>query len=169
MILKLRVILETEEDVFRDIEVQDTQNLLEIHQGIKDAFQLDGEEMASFYLSNDEWFQGSEIPMEDFSEEGNTETMGNIAVNQVIPSKGNKMIYVYDFFELWTFYVEVVEEDVISVNNNFPAVVFEYGQRPDNAPENDMLGEIDLYVDIEDDEDDFLDFDENGYNDQEYW
>lgn len=154
---KIRIILETEQDVFRDIEIQETQTLFNLHNVIKDAFDLEGEEMASFYLSNDEWFQGSEIPLEDMSDEGDVETMHEVTITQVIPEKGGKMIYVYDFFSLWTFYCEVVETDVISVNTEFPAVAFSFGTRPDEAPEKDMLADLDLDFD-DDDDDDFLEF-----------
>lgn len=154
MILKIRVILEAEQDVFRDIEIDENQHLTELHEAIKNAFELEGDEMASFYLSNNDWFQGSEIPLENLSEEGDVETMAQITVGQVIPEKGNKMIYVYDFFSLWTFYVEVVETDVISVNEKLPAVVFSYGERPEEAPENDMLGDLDFDLDFDDEDDD---------------
>lgn len=159
-ITKLRIILEVEEDVFRDIEIRDDQTLLELHEGIKQAFEMEGEEMASFYLSNDDWFQGSEIPLMDISEEEAAETMADITVGQVIPQKGNKMIFVYDFLSLWTFYVEVVETEVISVNSEFPAVVFSYGQRPEEAPEKDLLGELDI--------DSELDFDDEDEDDDPY-
>ena len=169
MISKLRIILETEEDVFRDIEIETDNSLLQLHQGIKDAFDLKGEEMSSFYLSNDDWFQGSEIPLVDVSENENekVETMSEISIQQVIPDKGNKMIVVYDFLSMWTFYIEVVEPDVIAVNSDLPAVVFSYGQRPENAPENEMFGDLDM-DDEDDDDDDFLDFSDN-YEESDYW
>ena len=169
MTTKLRIILESQEDVFRDLEIKDDQTLLELHQGIKEAFNLEGEEMASFYLSNDQWYQGSEIPMEDISEDDPVELMADITIAQVIPAKGNKMIYVYDFMALWTFYVEVVETDVISVNFDLPAVVFSFGERPEEAPESDLLGELDGDMDDdEDDDDDSYDFDD-GYGNNGYY
>lgn len=169
MIQKLRIILETEQDVFRDIEIDETQTLFDLHQSIKKAFELEGEEMASFYLSNQEWFQGSEIPLEDMSDEGDVETMQEVTVKQVIPAKGGRMIYVYDFLALWTFYCEVVEVDVISVNEDkLPAVVFSYGKRPDEAPEKDMLADLDFDLDFdEEDDDDFLEFGD-AYDNQLY-
>lgn len=165
MIFKLRIILEAEENVFRDVEVKTDQTLLDLHHGIKAAFDLKGEEMSSFYLSNDDWYQGSEISLEDVSEKEQIDTMAEIKIEQVIPEKGNKMIFVYDFLSMWTFYVEVMETDVISANSDFPALVFSYGERPEIAPESEMFGELDIEDDF-DDEDDFLDFDENyGYPD----
>lgn len=166
MITKLRIILEAEADVFRDIEIKDDQTLLDLHGGIKEAFDLEGDEMASFYLSNDEWFQGSEIPMEDISEGDPVELMKDIKILEVIPEKGNKMIYVYDFLNLWTFYVEVVETDVISVNSEFPATVFAYGERPEEPPKSDLLIDLD-FDDMDFDEDEEDDLDEFGTN--EYW
>lgn len=169
MIHKIRVILETEQDVFRDIEIKLSHTLEDFHKVIKSAFDLEGEEMASFYLSNEDWFQGSEVPLEDMSEEGDIEIMSQVTVGEVIPSKGGRMIYVYDFLSLWTFYCEVVEEEVVSVEAELPAVVFSFGKRPAEAPENDMLADLDLDLDFDEDDfkdDDFLEFgeyDENAY------
>lgn len=159
MIHKLRIILDAKEDVFRDIEIDSEQTLFDLHQIIKKAFDLDGDELASFFLSNDEWFQGSEIPLVDTSEDESGEIMETIKIKDVLPNKGGRAIYVYDFLEMWTFYCEVVETDVISLQTEFPAVVFEYGKRPDQAPEQNMFGDLDFDEDFEDDEDDDDDFD----------
>lgn len=43
MIYKIRVILDTKEDVFRDIEVRDKQTLFTLYKGIMSAFSLKGE------------------------------------------------------------------------------------------------------------------------------
>ncbi|MGI9526493.1 MAG: IS1096 element passenger TnpR family protein [Weeksellaceae bacterium] len=163
MIYKLRVILETESDVFRDIEVDSEQTLIHLHQGIKNAFDLEGEELASFYLSNDEWFQGSEIPLIDTSEDESGETMDQIKIEDVLSNIGSRAIYVYDFLSMWTFYCEVVETDVISANGEYPAVVFAYGKRPDEAPEQDMFADIDIDFEDEDEEDDDSYLDPDNY------
>lgn len=50
MIYKIRVILDSEEDVFRYIEIKSTQTLWNLHQGIKSSFILTGNDLV-FFLS----------------------------------------------------------------------------------------------------------------------
>ena len=58
MIYKFRIVLDTLDDVFRDIEIEDDSTLEDLHNSITQAFGFDGTEMASFYLSDAEWNQG---------------------------------------------------------------------------------------------------------------
>jgi hypothetical protein len=77
MIYRFRVILDndTEEDVFRDLEIRETDNLEDLHNIITQSFGFDGTEMASFYISNEAWEQGEEISLFDLSDDGSARLM----------------------------------------------------------------------------------------------
>ena len=64
MIYRFRIILDVKEDVLRDIEIEETATFEDLHLTITQAFGFLGNEMASFYLSNEEWIQGDEMPLE---------------------------------------------------------------------------------------------------------
>ena len=68
MIYRFRAILDTHEDVFRDLEIQADATLEDFHNALTQAFGFGGQEMASFYVSNDQWEQGEEIALFDMSE-----------------------------------------------------------------------------------------------------
>ena len=51
-IFKIRVVLDVVEDVYRDIEIEANAPLLHLHAATLDAFGWQGDEMASFYRSN---------------------------------------------------------------------------------------------------------------------
>ena len=72
MIYRLRVILDndTEDDIFRDIELDKNCNLEDFHNTITQSFGFEGNEMASFYLSDEEWNQGEEISLFDLGDIG---------------------------------------------------------------------------------------------------
>ena len=74
MIYRLRVILDndTEDDIFRDIELDKTSNLEDFHNTITQSFGFEGNEMASFYLTDKEWNQGEEISLFDLGDLGQT-------------------------------------------------------------------------------------------------
>lgn len=170
MIYRFRVILDndTEEDIFRDIEIRETDSLEDLHNSITQSFGFDGLEMASFYISNEEWDQGEEISMFDVSE-GNASVrlMNETTLNNVVHQSQTKLIYVYDFMSMWTFLVELAEIVEEAEGTDYPNLMFVHGQIPDTAPEKTFEAESfdDLDSEFDDDEDigdyDNLDFDEN--------
>jgi hypothetical protein len=101
MIYKLRVILDAKEDVFRDLAVDSNDTLEDFHNSISQSFGLDGGEMASFYTCDQEWNQEDEIPL--FAMEDGM-SMGAVQIKDIIDQDKNKLIYVYDFLLMWTFF-----------------------------------------------------------------
>jgi len=95
MIYRLRVILDndTDDDIFRDIEINKSDNLEDFHNSITQSFGFDGMEMASFYVSDDQWNQGEEIAMMDISEAGNQmKMMSTTIINSIIHEAATKLI-----------------------------------------------------------------------------
>ena len=166
MIYRFRVILDndTEDDIFRDLEIRETDNLEDLHNIITQSFGFDGTEMASFYKSDDEWNQGEEFSLFDMSEGLNSVTlMSKTILENVINEANTKLIYVYDFLNMWTFYVELAEIVEINQSTDYPNLMFVQGQIPDEAPEKSFeaedLDDFENDKDIDDYEN--LDFDEN--------
>jgi len=171
MIYRFRVILDTQEDIFRDIEIEKTATCEDFHNTITQSFGFDGTEMASFYISDDEWRQGEEIALFDMSESENPlRSMSETLLQDVLSEDQTRMIYVYDFFNLWTFFVELAEITEANDGQSYPNLMFAHGQIPAQAPEADFSGDEDDFDDdpFAEDEDDYdiedyegLDFDEN--------
>jgi len=153
MIYKFRAILDAEEDVFRDIAIQEEDTLEDLHNAIVNAFGFDGLEVASFYTCDDQWNQEDEIPMFDTGDvAGEQKIMSDYALNQLLGKDQTKIIYVYDFINMWTFLVELaaVEEEEISVI--YPNLLFSHGELPTIAPEKEFEAEgEDFYDEFEDD------------------
>jgi len=167
MIYRFRVVLDndTEDDVFRDLELRETDTLEDLHNIITQSFGFEGEEMASFYLSDEEWNQGEEISLFDMSEGANTvKLMNETITNEVVHKASTNLIYVYDFLSMWTFYVELAEIVEEVEGNDYPNLMFVQGQIPDDAPEKSFKAEeTENFDDLENDIEDYesLDFDEN--------
>ena len=168
MIYKVRVIADIEEDVARDIAIRSNANLEDLHNAITNAFGFDGTEMASFYKSDKEWNQGEEIPLYDVSDElnSNVKTMSAYQLNDLFNQQNDKLIYVYDFFAMWTFLVELIEITSYDNEQYLPKVLYSLGNLPSDAPEKHFEGKkieegFDLYDDDNESDNDFLE----GYND----
>ena len=169
MIYRFRVILDndTEDDVFRDLEIKETDTMEDLHNIITQSFGFDGTEMASFYLSDDQWNQGEEISLFDMSEGANqVKLMNETILSDTVHEAQTKLIYVYDFLSMWTFYVELAEIVEETEGHDYPNLMFVQGQVPDEAPEKLFEAEnLDEFNEFEDgidvDDYDHLDFDEN--------
>ena len=157
MIYRFRVILDndTEDDIFRDIEIYKTNSLEEFHETIINSFGFTNNEMASFYISDNEWNQGEEISLFNFGDESKeTKLMSSVAINQVINNENNKLIYIYDFLNMWVFLIELIEvaEEIKGIN--YPNIIFSKGELPEKAPEKKFESKKDGIVDDGDYEDD---------------
>ena len=138
MIYRFRVILDNEdkEDVFRDIEIRPSDTLEDLHNSIVQSFGFDGTEMASFYLSDDNWTQGEEIALFDMSEtENQVQLMGETLIGAVSDKDNTKLIYIYDFLNMWTFLVELGEIVEAAEGTDYPNLLYVHGQIPKEAPD----------------------------------
>lgn len=186
MVYKIRVILDAKDTIFRDIEIKDKQTLWNLHLGIKSAFSLPGEELSSFYFSDDEWNEGQAVPLEDMSDDGDGVIMSDIYLNEGFQQVGAKMRFQYGFIDLWEFFCELLEINDEKPAVNYPITVYRFGNVPLKAPSkngsdngkgkksampfmDDDFGDFDAEFKEEnfDDEDDDYndDEEETGYND----
>ena len=163
MIYKIRVILDAQEDIFRDLEVEAHVSLDELHTAITQAFGFLGEEMASFYTCDEQWNQDEEIPLFDVRETGTeVRLMQDTPMAEVLNEDSPKLLYVYDFLNLWTFFVELADIAEKEDGRSYPNLLFSFGEIPESPPEKRFEAEEDP---MRDDQDfgsyDDLDFDEN--------
>ncbi len=137
---KIRIVLDAEEDIIRTILVDNDINLEILHQTITKSFNFEGFEMASFYRTDYEWNEGEEIPLFNMSEAGNGISMQNYIINDIIPNVGDKLIYVYDFLKMWTFYVETIKVTK-ATQKDLPKTILSVGEIPKEAPEKEFIAE----------------------------
>lgn len=152
MIHKIRAILDVEKDVIRDILIDDNENLETLHLEVAKAFGFNGQEIASFYRTDNEWNQGEEIPLFDMSEDGQGASMQNCLIKDIFSRESDKLIYVYDFMAMWTFFIELKEKDV-TTEKKLPTIAFAFGDVPETAPEKEFIADnLNQSFDFDDDD-----------------
>ena len=98
MVYRFRVILDTHEDVFRDIEIEASDNLEDLHNVILQSFGFEGQEMASFYVSNEKWEQGEEIALFDMGDKpGAVRVMSENRLEDTVWREQTRLLYIYDY------------------------------------------------------------------------
>ncbi|MEM1338038.1 MAG: hypothetical protein AAF717_01360 [Bacteroidota bacterium] len=162
MIYKIRIILDTEEDIFRDLEIEEHSSLEEFHNAITQAFGFMGNEMAAFYTCDEEWNQDEEIPLFSMGDnEEEVRLMNEVSLHLVLTEASPRMIYVYDFLSMWTFFVELA--DIVDKEDGraYPNLLFSFGELPDTPPEKQFESQPSMDIDDTFGSYDDMDFDEN--------
>jgi len=162
MIYKIRAILNTKEDIIRDIAILKTDTLEDLHNAVSNAFGFTGHEMAAFYRADEDWNQGEEFPLFDMSDGLDRKiSMREMVIENVLEKEGQKLIYVYDFLTMWSFYIELIESDLVQQDFVLPSLLFTLGTIPKIAPNLQFESEkVSNEFDDEEDED----FDEFGFD-----
>jgi len=172
MVYKFRVILDTEEDIFRDIAILEEDTLEDLHNAIVNAFDFDGLEIASFYTCDAQWNQEDEISLFDTGDvPGEQRIMSDYPLSDILDKENTKIIYVYDFLNMWTFLVELAAIEEIAVGETYPSLLFSHGIMPAEAGDKEFSADMndDIYGEFEDDfDEDDLDMLDGGENFEDF-
>ena len=163
MIYRMRSILDTETDVIRDFEIEATATLEELHDAISQSFGFAGKEMASFYRSDENWTQGQELPLVDMGL--GEKSLNKRPLNKILSENENRLIYVYDFLNLWTFFVELMETAEKDHLKDYPSLIFSHGEVPETAPNKDFVAQEGFHNDLTEDEDS----NENEFDEDQFY
>jgi hypothetical protein len=91
-------------------------------------------------------FDAGDIP-------GEQKTMSNYLLSDILDTENTKIIYVYDFINMWTFLVELAAIEETSAGKIYPETIFSHGEMPDEAMEKHFIADEDEenYNEFEDD------------------
>ncbi|MFH1320822.1 MAG: plasmid pRiA4b ORF-3 family protein [Bacteroidota bacterium] len=140
-VYRFRVVIEDDNEIFRDIEVTANQTFKDFHIAIQKAFGFDGSQMASFYLSDKDWNKGEEVTLYNMNEEEDADKEEILVMNQtklsaLIKKVNQKVLYVFDFLNGWTFYIELIKIASQKVEIDYPVCVKSVGKAPDQYSKN---------------------------------
>ncbi|MCA1761838.1 MAG: hypothetical protein ABR574_07655 [Cryomorphaceae bacterium] len=159
-VYRFRILLDHSEDILRDIEIDASASFMDFHEMIIKALGYSGLEMASFFMSNEDWDKGEEIALMDMAEPGqeSVKAMSDTKLNEMVMEKGDKMLFVYDFLRMWIYYVELVAVLKTEEAGDLPKVVLAVGNPPNENAEPEMdMSDFDSYGDDDDYDDEFGD------------
>jgi hypothetical protein len=172
--LKFRVLLDSSEnEVFRDIVISDEENFESFYKAILKSFDFTEDQMASFYMSNNNWDKGHEISLFDMSFGEDPDqimpgVMNSSIIREFIQYPDQKIILVHDFIRMWIFLIELIE--VVKDTPEEPKLVLAVGDSPDESSRSGNEG-IQFESESEEPEDEdefgFGEF-EDGYDEFDY-
>lgn len=153
MQLKFRIILNVKEDVLRDIIIDSNTTLFKFSNIISSEFGFDSSEISTFHHTNEDWEQLDEIKI--FKIDDKDEIMDNIPISNFFLSKGDKLIFIYDFLNYWNFFIELydfresIEPDIEYMTIN------SVGDVPEIPPDN--IFNTDSKTDYDESDDNYID------------
>lgn len=172
MLYHFRVLIDYEKDVFREIAIRSDQSFMDLSQSIIKSFDFKGDQMASFYMSNEDWDKGEEIVQFDMDDDDASRSMEKTILTDLIIEKNQKVLYVYDFLRFWIFYIELISITEVNEKENYPILINSIGLAPEEESKSmdfempqDHIGEDseldpelkDLMGGNDDDEPDYID------------
>ena len=111
---RFRILLDNSdnEEIFRDIEIDDSDTFETFYKIIIEAFFFKGDQFASFYVSNSTWDKGEEIGLFEMDTEDASSPfhlMSETPLKKLINSDDQRFILVYDFLKMWCFLIELIQ------------------------------------------------------------
>ncbi len=162
MTIKFRLISEEDEDFLRDIEIDSNCNFLELHNFIQDNLQFEQGQMASFFLTDNNFEKGEEITLIDMKLDDSycAHIMADTLLKDFIQEPKQRLLYVFDFFNERNLYMEAYE--IADTSCNSPKCLNSRGDAPQQL---DIMGLFDENnLEIEDNEE-FKDKSNNSFDD----
>ena len=153
-----------EKDEFvRDIEIPTDANFHDLHLAIQLACEYDNSLMTSFYISDNDWDKGQELVIQKMDEESQQDVMlmEEVLLSKFINKIGNRLIYIFDFFSVRFFFIEVVNIRNKTDKDNtleFPISTLSNGE----APAQILVDELDDLSFDDDVNDEFNDYEDMG-------
>jgi hypothetical protein len=110
MLFTFRLIGTDNQPFFRDFEIREDQTFYDLHTAIQGELGYDRKHLASFYLADSKWEKGLEINLVDMTQDTFTPViiMDQTRLHELITEKGQRLLYVFDFFSDRAFFIELV-------------------------------------------------------------
>lgn len=128
MVYKFVVLSDEDESFVREFEFLDSHTLLDFHNLIQDELEFDKSQMASFFMATDNWEKEEEFTLFDMGT--GSSTMEVAVLEDIIFRKNQKLLYVFDFFNERSLFVEYTGESKEKDGREYPSCTNSKGIPP---------------------------------------
>lgn len=131
---KFRILVNEDEEFLREFELTENQTLIDFHKLITKNIKLNNAELASFFLTSQNWEKEKEFTLlnmelepekEDLDNENSIpiELMEDTSIGNIIVKPNQRMLYEYNFMNPTIFYIEAVEIKEANPKEKYPKCV----------------------------------------------
>ncbi|MEE4176596.1 MAG: hypothetical protein V2I46_03710 [Bacteroides sp.] len=140
-IYRFRLTFEEQDDFAREIEVGSDQNFEDFHKAIVGNLGLEENTLSSFFITDYRFRKKREISLIDMSPEEKPETfdeeeeekmlvMKDAVLSDYIDDPHQRLLYVYDYLNYWTFYLELLKILPADPKQSYPRIAKSLGEVP---------------------------------------
>lgn len=171
MIFNFRLVSDEVDNFKREIEIDADDTFLDLRNAICDAVQYDRSEMCSFFLCDDSWEKEKEITLEDMGTDSDEDTylMDECILSDYLDDEGQKLMFVFDYMTDRAFFLQL-KKIITGKSLKDPVCTLSMGKAPDQHIDMKRF-EAQIYAKAAKQaslEDFGEDFDEDGYNEDEF-
>ena len=156
-VYKFKIIVEDNDDIYREIEIKSGQTFDDFHNAIQEAFAFDKKHAASFFVSDDYWRKEQEITLrkedialdEEEIKKGISpkKLMVDTKIAKFIESPRQRFMYIFDTEAKWSFCIELMKILPDNPTAKYPSCVRSIGKSPKQYkvkinPENELDPEL---------------------------
>ena len=150
MLYKFRLLSDEVKDFVRDVELLSDQTFYDFHRILTYDLHYDKSQIASFFVSNENWEKLTEITLFDMSEEGerkDVHVMDRTRIDEFIKQPRQRLLYVFDFFNERLFFIELIHISEKKEKTAYPRISLSNG-----VPPHQLLFNNDNFEDLNFDE-----------------
>ncbi len=144
MTIRLRLISGEDEDFIRDIEIGGEATFFDLHSFIQKLLNFEEGQMASFFITDEEWNKEDEITLMDMTMDESSEIfiMADTKIKQFITKQKQRLLYVFDFFNERNLFIECYNTTLNECNQI--QCLYSAGNPPEQLDLSNILGDNSL-------------------------
>lgn len=148
MIFKFRMISGDEKVFLREYELESSNTFLQFHQFIQNDLLFDSHQLASFFLTDEQWNKGLELTLIDMENDAGPAAipMDSVKMSDLFKQKKERLLYVFDIFSDRCFFLELTGIAQPDADEKYPRCVSSIGQAPEQLVIEDISLD-DIYAD----------------------
>jgi hypothetical protein len=139
--LILRVALEQDKSVWRDVEIEASKSLHRLAEAIVDAFGFDFDHAFGFYSGLTPAKMRQQPRYELFADMGDADPgvpgVKKTKIAQAFPAVGHTMVFLFDYGDEWRFRVRLTGTGSRVAKTRYPRIVASAGAAPPQYPDPD--------------------------------
>jgi hypothetical protein len=133
MIYKFRMISGDDTLFLKEYEFNADETFLDFHNFIQEDLEYDPFQLASFFLTDEQWNKGLELTLIDMENDAGLAAipMNSVKICDLIKEKKDRLLYVFDIFSDRCFFIELSNIIEPLVDANYPRCTASVGEPPE--------------------------------------
>ena len=111
MIYRFTIISDEVDDFVREIQIDPEATFYDFHKAILKAVDYTDDQMASFFICDEDWEKEKEVTLEEMDDNSETDSwvMKDTRIDELVEDEKQKLLYVFDYMTERCFFIELTE------------------------------------------------------------